>query len=127
MPVAEHTFRPAAGGPDRPYVGRALGHAAGGTRPSSARPLDRQSLVTVVEDGPADDGPKGAWTRPRDQDMWSVNASTGPGEIPRHPMTVWDRRDEVAATITREMGNPDRAQAEGRYGAESSDGSPRRR
>jgi len=82
-------------------------------------PSTGQSIATVVDAGPAD-ALRALDAAVAAQDMWSSTPPRDRANILRHAYDrLWDRRDEVAATITREMGKSlTEAQAEVRYGAE---------
>jgi len=82
-------------------------------------PSTGQPIATVVDAGPAD-ALRALDAAVAAQDMWSSMAPRERANILRHAYDrLWDRRDEVAATITREMGKSlTEAQAEVRYGAE---------
>jgi succinate-semialdehyde dehydrogenase/glutarate-semialdehyde dehydrogenase len=82
-------------------------------------PSTGQSIATVVDAGPAD-ALRALDAAVAAQDMWSSTPPRDRANILRHAYDrLWDRRDEVATTITREMGKSlTEAQAEVRYGAE---------
>src|SRR5947208_8375160 len=82
-------------------------------------PSTGQSIATVVDAGPAD-ALRALDAAVAAQDMWSSTPPRDRAITLRHAYDrLWDRRDEVAATITREMGKSlTEAQAEVRYGAE---------
>jgi succinate-semialdehyde dehydrogenase/glutarate-semialdehyde dehydrogenase len=82
-------------------------------------PSTGQSIATVVDAGPAD-ALRALDAAVAAQDMWASTPSRDRANTLRDAYDrLWDRRDEVAATITREMGKSlTEAQAEVRYGAE---------